>query len=178
MTGCGFTRVNRCGGCGVSRDIPGSRAQPATRDRHRDRRALDRSRQARLGLRRGPRHFVRAWLKGKCPGPWMPKHSRWPSEGPEEIRSLTRTTVDRSRTDRSSIPSGEQLRTHGVGYVGDIVSRVVGSATMPGLAATQKEVTIRRAGRAQRAAGPHAGVARGGFQRPPRGLGSTSAAGT
>lgn len=65
---------------------------------------------------------------------------------PDEIRSLTRTTVDyRSRTDRSSIPSGEQLRTFGVGDFGEIVSRVVGSATIPGLAAAEEKVTIRGA---------------------------------
>jgi uncharacterized protein (TIGR04141 family) len=65
---------------------------------------------------------------------------------PDDIRSLTRTTIDyRSRTDRSSIPSGEQLRTFGVGDFGEIVSRVVGSATIPGLAAGDDTVTIRGA---------------------------------
>lgn len=65
---------------------------------------------------------------------------------PAALRSLTRTTLDhRSRTDRSSIPSGEQLRSFGVGDFGEIVSRVVGPAIIPAMTVGDGSVTIRGA---------------------------------
>lgn len=64
---------------------------------------------------------------------------------PEDLRSLTRTMIDhRARTDRSSIPSGEQLRSFGIGDFGEIVTRLVGSATIEGLS-TGERATIRGA---------------------------------
>lgn len=65
---------------------------------------------------------------------------------PESLRSLTRTTLDhRARTDRSSIPAGEQLRGFGVGDFGEVVSRVVSSASIPSLTAGSGPITIRGA---------------------------------
>jgi uncharacterized protein (TIGR04141 family) len=65
---------------------------------------------------------------------------------PDALRSLTRTTLDqRSRTDRSSIPSGDDLRSFGVGDFGEIVSRVVAPAAIAGLKHASAPVTIRGA---------------------------------
>jgi uncharacterized protein (TIGR04141 family) len=65
---------------------------------------------------------------------------------PDALRSVTRTTLDyRARTDRSSIPSGEQIRGFGLGDFGELVSRVVGSASLPGLTGGSGKITIRGA---------------------------------
>lgn len=65
---------------------------------------------------------------------------------PEALRSLTRTALDHSaRTDRSSIPAGEALRSFGVREFGEFVTRLSGTATIPGLKAGSKSFTIRGA---------------------------------
>jgi uncharacterized protein (TIGR04141 family) len=65
---------------------------------------------------------------------------------PSELNSLTRTTLDqRSKTDRFSIPSGDHLRGFGVGDFGEIVTRLVGRATINGLTAGNTPVRIRGA---------------------------------
>lgn len=65
---------------------------------------------------------------------------------PSELNSLTRTTLDqRSKTDRFSIPSGDHLRGFGVGGFGEIVTRLVGRATIDGLTAGNTPVRIRGA---------------------------------
>lgn len=65
---------------------------------------------------------------------------------PSELNSLTRTTLDqRSKTDRFSIPSGDHLRGFGVGDFGEIVTRLVGRATIDGLSAGNTPVRIRGA---------------------------------
>ena len=65
---------------------------------------------------------------------------------PKAVRSLTRTTLDhRSRTDRSSIPNGDQLRTFDVGGFGELVTRLVASARIPELTHDQDSLTLRAA---------------------------------
>ena len=65
---------------------------------------------------------------------------------PRELSSLTRTTLDqRSRTDRFSIPSGDHLRGFGVGDFGEIVTRLVAKADIPGLAGGKSPLRIRGA---------------------------------
>ncbi len=50
------------------------------------------------------------------------------------IKSLTRSELDhRARVDRSSIPAGETLRGFGIGDFGEMVTRLSGSALIPGL---------------------------------------------
>ena len=65
---------------------------------------------------------------------------------PRELSSLTRTTLDqRSRTDRFSIPSCDHLRGFGVGDFGEIVTRLVAKADIPGLAGGKSPLRIRGA---------------------------------
>lgn len=65
---------------------------------------------------------------------------------PEAIQSLTRTELDhRSRTDRSSIPAGEALRGFGIGDFGEVITRVSGSANLPGLTTGSASIRIRAA---------------------------------
>lgn len=65
---------------------------------------------------------------------------------PNELNSLTKTTLDqRSKTDRHSIPSGDHLRGFGVGDFGEIVTRLVGRASIDGLTAGDTPVRIRGA---------------------------------
>ena len=52
----------------------------------------------------------------------------------EGINSLTRATLDtRAKIDKSSIPSGDNLRGFGIGGFGELVTRVVANASLPGL---------------------------------------------
>ncbi|SEQ69448.1 sporadically distributed protein, TIGR04141 family [Arthrobacter sp. OV608] len=52
----------------------------------------------------------------------------------ENLNSLTRKTMDdRAKVDRSSIPSGAQLRGFGIGGFGELVTRLVATAEIPGL---------------------------------------------
>lgn len=61
------------------------------------------------------------------------------------LRSLTRTTMDqRSKVDRLSIPSGDHLRSFGLEDFGELVTRLVGQASIPGLM-TDKQITLRGA---------------------------------
>jgi len=63
---------------------------------------------------------------------------------PDQLRSVTRTVLDyRSRTDRSSIPTGERPRGFGIGDFGEIVSQVIGRATIPDLTAGSKPVALK-----------------------------------
>jgi uncharacterized protein (TIGR04141 family) len=56
----------------------------------------------------------------------------------EKLNSLTRKTMDsRAKVDRASIPSGEHLRGFGLGGFGELVTRLVAAAEIPGL-------TVRR----------------------------------
>ncbi|MFL6137383.1 MAG: DUF6119 family protein [Frankiaceae bacterium] len=65
---------------------------------------------------------------------------------PAELNSLTRTTLDhRPRTDRFSIPSGDNLRVFGVGDFGELVTRLVGKATISHLTGGAKPLRIRGA---------------------------------
>lgn len=65
---------------------------------------------------------------------------------PLDLNSLTRTTLDnRSRTDRFSIPGGDQLRGFGVGDYGEIVSRLVARAEIKALTGGAKPIRIRGA---------------------------------
>jgi uncharacterized protein (TIGR04141 family) len=48
---------------------------------------------------------------------------------PEDLRTVTRHTLDkRARIDRSSIPSGGDVRAFGLGDLGSVASRVIGRA--------------------------------------------------
>lgn len=63
-----------------------------------------------------------------------------------ELSSLTRTTLDaRSRVDRLSIPSGDHLRNFGVGDFGELVTRLVAKARIPGLTDPHESLTLRGA---------------------------------
>lgn len=65
---------------------------------------------------------------------------------PDAIQSMTRTTLDhRSRTDRSSIPGGEALRSFGFTDLGELVSRVAADAELPGLVGGSEPVVVRAA---------------------------------
>ena len=65
---------------------------------------------------------------------------------PDAIKSLTKSELDcRSRTDRSSIPGGEALRSFGVGNFGEVITRIGGSAVIPGLTVGDSAVQIRAA---------------------------------
>lgn len=59
---------------------------------------------------------------------------------PLSLRSLTVTTMDdRSKTSRATIPSGEGLLGFGVGDIGEAVSRIVASASLPQLSRSNGE---------------------------------------
>ncbi len=65
---------------------------------------------------------------------------------PDAIQSLTRNELDhRSRTDRSSIPSGEALRGFGIGNFGEIITRICGEAKLDNFTAQDKIIRIRAA---------------------------------
>ena len=65
---------------------------------------------------------------------------------PEYIKSLTRAELDhRARVDRSSIPAGETLRGFGIGDFGEMVTRLSGSALIPGLVIGDDHVQVRAA---------------------------------
>lgn len=53
---------------------------------------------------------------------------------PDHLNSLTRKTMDdRAKVDRSSIPAGDHLRGFGIGGFGELVTRLVATAKLPGL---------------------------------------------
>jgi uncharacterized protein (TIGR04141 family) len=63
----------------------------------------------------------------------------------DQLNSLTRKTMDdRAKVDRSSIPSGDHLRGFGIGGFGELVTRLVATATLPGLS-TDKPFKLRGA---------------------------------
>lgn len=65
---------------------------------------------------------------------------------PRELQSLTRTTLDqRSRTDRASIPAGDDLRGFGAGAMGELVTRLVAKAEIATLTGGGKPIRIRGA---------------------------------
>lgn len=65
---------------------------------------------------------------------------------PNELSSLTRATLDqRARVDRSSIPSGDHLRGFGFGELGELVTRFVGKARVPGLTDPAEFIKVRGA---------------------------------
>jgi uncharacterized protein (TIGR04141 family) len=52
----------------------------------------------------------------------------------DHLNSLTRKTMDdRAKVDRSSIPAGDHLRGFGIGGFGELVTRLVATAKIPGL---------------------------------------------
>lgn len=62
------------------------------------------------------------------------------------LNSLTRTTLDyRSRTDRFSIPSGDNLRSFGVGDFGELVTRLVAKAEIPAMTVGSDPLRVRGA---------------------------------
>lgn len=63
---------------------------------------------------------------------------------PGVLKSVTRTKLDqRSKTERSSIPSGAHVRGFTVGDFGEIVTRVKGAAVIPELTSGDKTIQIR-----------------------------------
>ncbi len=65
---------------------------------------------------------------------------------PEFIKSLTRSELDhRARVDRLSIPAGETLRGFGIGDFGEMVTRLSGSARIPGLVLGDDHTQVRAA---------------------------------
>lgn len=65
---------------------------------------------------------------------------------PRELRSLTRTTLDqRARTERASIPGGDDLRGFGAGALGELVTRLVAKADISTLTGGTKPIRIRGA---------------------------------
>ena len=63
-----------------------------------------------------------------------------------ELNSLTRTTLDqRARTDRASIPGGDDLRGFGAGDFGELVTRLVAKAEIRSLTGGEKPLRIRGA---------------------------------
>ncbi|WP_161798947.1 MULTISPECIES: DUF6119 family protein [unclassified Corynebacterium] len=63
---------------------------------------------------------------------------------PDKLKSVTKTILDnRSKTDRSSIPSGDTINRFEVGDFGEIVSRIKGAAVIPELTAGEKEIQVR-----------------------------------
>lgn len=65
---------------------------------------------------------------------------------PKELNSLTRTTLDqRARTERATIPGGDNLRAFGAGDFGELVTRLVAKAEIQSLAGGNKPIRIRGA---------------------------------
>jgi uncharacterized protein (TIGR04141 family) len=65
---------------------------------------------------------------------------------PRELSSLTRTTLDqRARTERASIPGGDDLRGFGVGAFGELVTRLVAKADISTLTGGSKPIRLRGA---------------------------------
>ncbi|MDP9396641.1 MAG: TIGR04141 family sporadically distributed protein [Actinomycetota bacterium] len=65
---------------------------------------------------------------------------------PRELSSLTRTTLDqRARTDRASIPRGDDLRGFGAGDFGEVVTRLVAKAEITSLTGGGKPIRLRGA---------------------------------
>ena len=66
---------------------------------------------------------------------------------PETISSLTSVTLDaKTKTERSSIPSGDDLRAFGFEDIGEIATRMVAKANPTVLDGEGKSITIRGAG--------------------------------
>lgn len=67
------------------------------------------------------------------------------SARPNDLNSISRVTLDaRSRVERLSVPAGVHLRGLGGGDLGEIVTRLVASASIPGLSGPE-EVKVRGA---------------------------------
>lgn len=63
----------------------------------------------------------------------------------DHLNSLTRKTMDdRAKVDRSSIPAGDHLRGFGIGGFGELVTRLVATAKLPGLS-VEKSFKLRGA---------------------------------
>ncbi|MGT2464159.1 DUF6119 family protein [Sinomonas atrocyanea] len=63
-----------------------------------------------------------------------------------KLNSVTKVTLDeRSKTERSSIPSGASLRNFGFEDIGELATRLVASGSIEGLGNPAKPVTIRGA---------------------------------
>lgn len=68
------------------------------------------------------------------------------SANPKDLNSVTRVTLDeRSRVERSTIPAGAHLRGFGLGDLGELVTRLVASAKIPGLSSGDKVIKVRGA---------------------------------
>lgn len=67
------------------------------------------------------------------------------SARPNDLNSISRVTLDaRSRVERLSVPAGVHLRGLGGGDLGEIVTRLVASASIPGLSGPE-EIKVRGA---------------------------------
>jgi uncharacterized protein (TIGR04141 family) len=65
------------------------------------------------------------------------------SADPEKIRSLTHSRLDsRAYVARTSIPGGDSLLGFGAGDLGDLVSRLVGPATLEGVLASEERSSV------------------------------------
>ena len=65
---------------------------------------------------------------------------------PKKLNSITKVTLDdRSKTDRSSIPSGSALNGFGYEELGELATRLVALGNIKNIGTTDKEVTIRGA---------------------------------
>lgn len=65
---------------------------------------------------------------------------------PTKLQSITKVTLDdRSKTDRSSIPSGATLRGFGFEEIGELATRLIASGKINNIGAPDKNVTVRGA---------------------------------
>ena len=65
---------------------------------------------------------------------------------PTKLQSITKVTLDdRSKTDRSSIPSGATLRGFGFEEIGELATRLIAEGKINNIGAPDKNVTVRGA---------------------------------
>ena len=65
---------------------------------------------------------------------------------PTKLQSITKVTLDdRSKTDRSSIPSGATLRGFGFEEIGELATRLIAEGKIDNIGAPDKNVTVRGA---------------------------------
>lgn len=65
---------------------------------------------------------------------------------PTKLQSITKVTLDdRSKTDRSSIPSGTTLRGFGFEEIGELATRLIAEGKINNIGAPDKNVTVRGA---------------------------------
>lgn len=65
---------------------------------------------------------------------------------PTKLQSITKVTLDdRSKTDRSSIPSGATLRGFGFEEIGELATRLIAAGKINNIGAPDKNVTVRGA---------------------------------